>query len=212
VIGVILGIAFENSTRIKGSQKVVTTICTTAAIGLAVWQIGEHPKPAEPVERVVMAGGLRPAGTSPEVIAVHLQKWDFGRLAYGSKIAQRPAWATGWQCDQDGGCSFSDDAGVEYRVWDDEVVIKRFDLKNRDKHAVPFGIHYDEASQAIVKAFETETGLHMTCYTHKENANIPPGERNCSAPISKTSQDTTLDLHFGADGRLDKIEIFTQYV
>ncbi len=139
------------------------------------------------------------------------EKWDFGRIDYGAEIRKEPAGVTGWACDPDGGCTFTDDMAVKYTTWEGRVVIKTIVVGTSDK-PLPFNIDASVDRQAILTRISEKTGLTFDCETHATNPNIDADVTFCSAAVIRGEPGVWLDLRFARDGGLQEIEIFTHYI
>jgi hypothetical protein len=144
--------------------------------------------------------------------ATALERWDFGRLAYGSQVENAPSWAADYACDEEGACTFTDPRGVYYLTWDEEVVIKRFDVTERNYRQIPFGVDYSLSPQSIVQKVEQQTGKKLECVRHQDNKNIEPGTMFCHAVALDGDPGVLLQLTFDEDGKLKKIELWTHYI
>ena len=140
-----------------------------------------------------------------------MERWDFGRIAYGEVVKTKPSFANSWECPE--GCTFTDDLGVEYQTWEgDEIVIKRFVVTANNRGRIPFGIDHALDSQSVLKTVERKTGKTLKCVRHEDNGNIPPGILFCSAEVTGGDPGVFLNVIFGMDGRLKEIELFTHYI
>jgi hypothetical protein len=143
--------------------------------------------------------------------AVALERWDFGRLAYGSKVTERPTWARDWDCSE--GCSFKDDLGVEYQTWEeDEIVLKTFTVSSGNHQQIPFGIDYNADTQSVLKTVKAKTGKILECTHLENNPELGTGVLLCDAEVIAGDPGVSLHVIFDASGKLTKIEIWTHYV
>ncbi|WKL57185.1 hypothetical protein Q1W73_16200 [Asticcacaulis sp. ZE23SCel15] len=149
---------------------------------------------------------------SASASAFAMEAWDFGALAYGSKITAAPSWAKDYSCDDDGGCAFYDPKGVRYVTWQGDVVVKTFEVSPTNRKSIPFGINYDDSSKAVISTVALKTGKTFQCDTQKENPNIKPGLTYCSTVVTEGEVPTFLTLRFGRDDKLQEIELYTAYL
>ena len=168
-------------------------------------------KPEGMMKRSILAvailGWLSLAGN-----AVALERWDFGRLAYGSHVKTAPVWAADYACNEEGACTFTDALGVYYLTWDEYVVIKRFEVIQGKDHPMPFGIDYSRDVHAILQKIERQTGKKFECIRHEEAKNIEPGTMFCSATALEGDPGVSLHVTFDENGKLRQIELWTHYI
>ncbi|MFT3995983.1 MAG: hypothetical protein QM667_01130 [Asticcacaulis sp.] len=161
-----------------------------------------------------MASVLALTGMTPST-AQALEKWDFGKAAYGSRVSAKPAWAKVFTCHQEG-CDVTDADGVDYFAWtgwDNEIVIKRLFLVKFTGTRLPYGLVRSDTETAVVSRVKTNTGKVLSCsaLSHKSET-VPEASRMCAAEVGPKDSNLWLQIYFAPDGRMRLIELWTHYV
>jgi len=163
---------------------------------------------------IILASALALIGVKAST-AQALEKWDFGKAAYGSRVSTKPVWAKVFACHQEG-CDVTDADGVDYFVWtnwDNEIVIKRLFLGKFAGTRLLYGLVRSDTETTVVSHVKTYTGEILSCgaSSHKSEA-IPEASRMCAAEVGLKDSNIWLQIYFAPDGRMRLIELWTHYV
>lgn len=133
--------------------------------------------------------------------------YDFARLSYNQKINSLPTWAIDGDCltseDSFYDCSFFDPNGIQYVIFDKEVMWIKLDVSKYKQHVLPFTVKRSDKRSVVIGKVRSRIGK---IYSEYDSQNYH------AFFLSDESTGIRLELLFDSLGSLLRIDLNSTFI
>lgn len=140
-------------------------------------------------------------------MALARHAYDFGKLAYGTRLTKLPTWAINSTCRHtyEDDCQFKDANGITYVIFDQVVSQIILDVVSYSPVGLPYGLSRHDTNQKILLRL-SQHFTNRTPFIFYEYA------EGLTLQFDEDDLGTRLEIGFDADGHIRQLRLTSTYL